>query len=191
MLSESDLIRRKFGRLVIISRAYKNKQHNYMWKCKCDFGNETIVRYAALQKDNTKSCGCLNSELASKRQSVNLLGKIFNRLTVIAKLHKTKKGAQLWRCKCVCGNEIISISAKLLNGHTKSCGCIKIIDLTDKRFGKLKVLHKIPSDSRYALWRCLCDCGNETIVRGTSLRYGATTSCGCNIIGSSNVCENY
>ena len=29
------------------------------------------------------------------------------------------------------------------------------------------------------LWRCLCDCGNEKITIGKSLRQGLTTSCGC------------
>jgi ribosomal protein S27E len=34
-----------------------------------------------------------------------------------------------------------------------------------------------PSERVY--WRCKCDCGNETIVFGQSLRNGVTTSCGC------------
>ena len=29
------------------------------------------------------------------------------------------------------------------------------------------------------MWHCKCDCGNEKDVLGTSLRYGATISCGC------------
>ncbi len=30
----------------------------------------------------------------------------------------------MWFCKCECGNNAIVSSAKLKNGHTKSCGCL-------------------------------------------------------------------
>lgn len=56
-------------------------------------------------------------------------------------------------------------------------------DLTGQRFGKLTVIKKIESkrnsSDRSVLWLCKCDCGNETIVRGSSLRNGNTKSCGC------------
>lgn len=39
-----DLTGMKFGRLTVIERAGKTKQGNALWKCKCDCGNETIVR---------------------------------------------------------------------------------------------------------------------------------------------------
>lgn len=55
-----------------------------------------------------------------------------------------------------------------------------MIDLTGKRFGRLTVLnadHKSAKQLWY--WRCVCDCGKETIVSGDKLRRGATKSCGC------------
>lgn len=30
-----------------------------------------------------------------------------------------------------------------------------------------------------AYWKCKCDCGNEKIARGSALRNGTTTHCGC------------
>lgn len=56
----------------------------------------------------------------------------------------------------------------------------KFIDLTDQRFGRLTVIERAEnaSDGR-AQWRCQCDCGNGTIVRGKDLRNMHTTSCGC------------
>ncbi len=45
----------------------------------------------------------------------------------------------------------------------------KLIDLTGKIFGNLTVLNKEPSKNKKTLWRCLCVCGNEKIVRGDSL----------------------
>lgn len=55
-----------------------------------------------------------------------------------------------------------------------------MIDLTGKRFGRLKVLNLEGKDKFGALmWKCLCDCGNITITQGGSLKKGATRSCGC------------
>ena len=54
------------------------------------------------------------------------------------------------------------------------------IDIKGKRFGRLVVLsrsHK--SAPGMYFWRCLCDCGRKTVVRGSSLRHRNTISCGC------------
>ncbi len=54
-----------------------------------------------------------------------------------------------------------------------------LIDLTGKRFGRLIVISREGSIGNHAAWRCLCDCGSETIVRGDHLRHGKTKSCRC------------
>ena len=52
--------------------------------------------------------------------------------------------------------------------------------MVGQKFGKLLVLERAGSDNqRRALWKCQCDCGNITIVRGAYLRNGHTISCGC------------
>lgn len=56
----------------------------------------------------------------------------------------------------------------------------KLIDLVGQRFGRLTVLELAGrTTARQAAWRCVCDCGMVTIVRGQDLRNGHTTSCGC------------
>ena len=56
----------------------------------------------------------------------------------------------------------------------------RAIDLTRKEFGKLIVIARCGSNKcGQALWLCKCACGNETIVPGSYLRSGHTTSCGC------------
>ena len=48
-----------------------------------------------------------------------------------------------------------------------------------QRFGKLTVLEYAGKHSGMHRWKCLCDCGNETIVGQTLLQTGKTKSCGC------------
>ena len=46
------------------------------------------------------------------------------------------------------------------------------IDLTGQRFGRLLVLEDTQkrTGKGEVIWRCKCDCGNETEVRGGHLR---------------------
>lgn len=59
-----------------------------------------------------------------------------------------------------------------------------LIDLTGQKFGRLTVLYrdteteKLKKD-RHAMWKCQCECGNQTTVVGKDLRVGKTQSCGC------------
>lgn len=47
-------------------------------------------------------------------------------------------------------------------------------------FGRLEVIEKTePNKHGQATWLCRCQCGVEKTVRDTSLKIGATSSCGC------------
>ena len=68
----------------------------------------------------------------------------------------------------------------------------KFKDLTGQRFGKLMVVSRAddyikPNGNKIVQWRCVCDCGNEVVIRGEYLRSGDTKSCGCltseNLVG--------
>lgn len=49
-----------------------------------------------------------------------------------------------------------------------------------KRHGRLTVIERVENATNGdAMWKCRCDCGKETIVRGRNLRKGHTKSCGC------------
>jgi hypothetical protein len=58
----------------------------------------------------------------------------------------------------------------------------RMVDMTNKRVGKLTVLGY--AGSRYrgrsakASWHCVCDCGARLVV-GAHLRDGHSKSCGC------------
>ena len=61
-----------------------------------------------------------------------------------------------------------------------NCGANLDHDLTGRRYGRLTVIsERGRRKDRHILWRCLCDCGNETVVSGTDLRRGRAQSCGC------------
>ena len=53
------------------------------------------------------------------------------------------------------------------------------IDLTGQKFGRLTVTGYSHTTNRKSFWRCVCECGNTTIVYGESLKKGHTQSCGC------------
>lgn len=58
----------------------------------------------------------------------------------------------------------------------------RYIDLTGQRFGKLLALElKRVEGKSEIFFRCLCDCGNETLVRSNALRDERSKSCGCNL----------
>jgi hypothetical protein len=63
-----DLTGQKFGRLTVIERA-ENKRGSRQpyWLCKCECGNEKVIRVDHLKSGHTVSCGCYNSEKSSER----------------------------------------------------------------------------------------------------------------------------
>lgn len=121
----------------------------------------------------------------------DLTGRKFNRLTVLRRNGSSNDKRAMWLCECDCGNEITAVGRAIKDGKIKSCGCLKqenlcsrAEDLTGKKFGRLTVLGRAddyipPCGSPKVRWRCLCDCGNETIIVGAYLRNGTSKSCGC------------
>lgn len=63
-----DLTGQRFRRLLVIEDSGKrNKWGKAMWRCKCDCGNMVTIYSGSLSSGHTKSCGCLNREMASIR----------------------------------------------------------------------------------------------------------------------------
>lgn len=180
-----DLTGQKFGKLTVIKDSGKRRKNgDVVWECKCDCGN-TAYTTTYLLKTSTRSCGCLQKEIVSKKTKVDLQGEKFGKLTVIKETDKRKyNGRIVWKCKCDCGAIVEVASQNLLSGGTKSCGCghlhAGLIDLTGLRFNRLTVIEFAgTNERRESFWKCKCDCGNETTVRSQSLKSGITKSCGC------------
>jgi len=65
-----DLMDRRFGRLLVVTREENDRFGKARWRCRCDCGKDTITRSNTLLKGETLSCGCLFQEkraLGSKR----------------------------------------------------------------------------------------------------------------------------
>lgn len=188
-----DLTNQKFGKLTAIS-INKRTNGKIYWNCKCDCGNEVIVEGRRLRDNFKINCGkCVERPKPSNYK--DLTGKRFGMLTVLKQVPRPehlKKQGTYWLCKCDCGKDHIVLTCNLTSGHTQNCGCIRkkktsercLIDLTGHKYGRLTVLgqaeHYIsPNGFQNTQWKCLCECGNKTIVPQASLRNGMTQSCGC------------
>lgn len=104
---------------------------------------------------------------------LDLAGNTFGRLLVVRRASSNRHGQALWKCRCVCGGEAITTSAKLVRGHTKSCGCIK-----DERMRSMRPKPKIkppcaaPGCARLARTSGTKYCGKHS---ARFLRYGRIT----------------
>lgn len=51
--------------------------------------------------------------------------------------------------------------------------------LACERYGRLRVVEEAARAGSQRVWKCVCDCGAEKLVRQCHLRSGAIQSCGC------------
>lgn len=72
-----DITDQRFGRLIVVKMAGKNKWGQYQWLCKCDCGNEVVIpkHRLKLKYGGTKSCGCLSRDTIIKRLTTHGLSK--------------------------------------------------------------------------------------------------------------------
>lgn len=181
------------GRLMPIERLEGNK-----YRCKCECGNEVVVSAGNLRTKNTQSCGCLQKEIASKNAKELNNGKYkdlsedkFDRLKPLY-IHHVKDGMPYWFCQCDCGNTKIVSRAYLVDGVTRSCGCLRrelarenLIDIKDHRFNMLVAVEYAGYIKGRAMWKFKCDCGNERIYDPYKVKNGFISSCGCNSVAHS------
>lgn len=127
-----DLTGQTFGRLTVLYDTGKlSPQRSKIWHCRCacsDHNEVDVVAYR-LRNGTTKSCGCLQKEIAKnagEQQTLSLVGQKFGLLTVIKQL-PTQNHRSMWLCECSCEehNQKIVSGVDLQRGHTCSCGCLQ------------------------------------------------------------------
>lgn len=122
MSKRIDITGQQFGEFTVLRFAETVKSRAY-WECQCSCGKITKVRGDHLRGGKTKSCGCKVAELVSNSRHDSLVGAVFNRLTVLSEVGK--KGTDyVYRCRCICGNEVDVLGGNLRSGNTQSCGCL-------------------------------------------------------------------
>lgn len=171
--------------ILLIERTYldeKNHWHGNFLCPYCDTPFDAIINYVS--SGATISCGCVEHENRAKSKIKPMIGKKFDKLTVVQQLPEYTKCVR-YLCQCDCGNYIICNGDNLRNGDRTSCGCKKREpkkDLTGQKFGKLTVLELSSERSSWGeiQWKCQCECGNIVKISTSNLTTGNSLSCGCN-----------
>ena len=156
-----------FGEWTVIRYAGNRKQ-----LCLCSCGTIQEVDTSSLKSGRSKHCAnkINHPSKQSDKAFKDLTGQQFGVLTVIEYI-----GSSKWKCRCVCGAEMILLSKNIRNHKHAECthkitkqskNQSKQDSLIGQRVGDLCVTKKIDKD-RYL---CKCVCGAEKEVRGYSLR---------------------
>lgn len=126
MPKEIDLTGQSFGRWIVLERDFSNPGKGARWICQCSCDKHTVrsVTSQALRTGRSKSCGCLQKEIAASGKK-EMSGKVFGRLKVLYQDSNKHPDEAYWICQCECGTITNPIRGSALrNGHTTSCGCL-------------------------------------------------------------------
>ena len=123
-----NIIGERYGRLTVVGLGVlpSGRESQQYLICGCDCGNEKTIRKDKLKDGTTSSCGCFRREFISEKERAQLIGQVFNRLTVVSQDH-VEGGDVYWNCLCICGGTAIAPTSRLKHKTkpVKSCGCLK------------------------------------------------------------------
>ena len=67
----NDLTGQRFGKLIAVESTEKRSSSGaVLWKCRCDCGNDILVKSTDLKNGTVKSCGCATSQLLSESSTI-------------------------------------------------------------------------------------------------------------------------
>lgn len=124
-----DITNKKFGRLLVLSRANERNADGILWHCLCDCGTKKLISGKGLRSGSSTSCGCYFKEVQKgfgNKVAVDLTGKKFTLLKAIECIGVGKDNSRIWLCDCDCGNKKEVSAAALVKKHVKSCGCLVV-----------------------------------------------------------------
>lgn len=135
------------------------------YDCKCKCGRIVHLKKYDLTHGRRTICGHVDKK--------DLTGQKFGDWTVLKHSHD-----RMWTCQCSCGTIRDVQDYSLTHGKSLSCGH-PIKDGNKVEVGEHINHWTVLENLGYGKFRCRCDCGNESIVNVSSLRYGYSKSCGC------------
>lgn len=77
----------------------------------------------------------------------DITGQRFGRLIAVEFAGIAKGRSSLWRCRCACGSESVVRLTALRNGHTTSCGCLRV-----ERVSAATAKHGRSKTPTYQIW---------------------------------------
>lgn len=129
-----DLTGKEYEYYTVINRneeRTKQNGRNVFWNCKCHCGNLFVATTTDINRQKTKSCGCMAHYLTGKAHFQDITGETFGELKVLERDYEraqtSKKPVTYWKCKCSCGNIISVDRTHLIGRGQSSCGCKKSI----------------------------------------------------------------
>ena len=126
MPAKIDLTGQIFNRWTVIEEDLSHPGQGARWICQCSCPAHTIrsVKGQSLRNGHSKSCGCLQKEIAAFSK-IKMIGEKFGKLTVLKQDDIIHPDEAYWICQCECGTVTQPIrGSSLRNGHTISCGCV-------------------------------------------------------------------
>lgn len=192
-----DLTGVKFKNITVLYRgedAINNEgRRRVKWHCLCNCGIEFDVFSDNLKKRPNMTCNECAKKIRGESQRKNYVGNKYGRLTILEMLPNS--GITKVRCVCDCGNEYIGCQSDIVNGHTRSCGClhkettskINTKDWTGaiSEYGVEFLYQDYMNDKGQWIWMCRCGvCGDLFTALPAKVNNGHITSCGCRVQSS-------
>lgn len=141
-----DLTGQKIGRWTVLYLLdERTKKRGTLWHCRCECGIEKDVPGETLRSGQSRSCGCLQKEIASqngKNCAIDITGQRFGKLVALERIpSKDKNKHTNWKCQCDCGNIAYIDLGNLMSGKSQSCGCTS--SSQEENITKLLIEHGI------------------------------------------------
>lgn len=216
---ELDLTGKVFTGLTVVSRSHLSSRGLWYYNCRCECGNELIVRGTNLLRQIQRSCGCRASYRThglTGTPTAKSYGSMMDRcyrptdpsyagyggrgLTVCERWHKIEnfvedmglrppgktldrkdndKGYSKENCRWATHSEQQAnkrnfwIDGAVVKPHGRPT-----VNLIGKVFGKLTVVERVYTPRQGNKWRCVCECGGTSLALSYNLMSGNSTTCG-------------
>lgn len=158
---KDDFLNKEFDKLTVVEFLEEPKKRSILHlkvKCVCICGEIVNTTPYSLLNNKHNTCRKCKDKQQYVRYNLNeFINKRFSKLTVKSIINaNTNIRKSTVKCVCDCGKETVVTINQLLDGNTKSCGC-----LHGENHGEGNFYSKSGRSRLYSIWlgirkRCLC-----------------------------------